>query len=135
MSEKPPKTIRVVAAVIERDGRYLITQRRPNAVLPMLWEFPGGRCEEGESDEEALRREVDERLGAQVNVAERWVSFTSATYEKYTVDFYLYECELLSDALSCRAVHDFRWVRSDEFDNYDFTPVDEASINQLLGET
>jgi 8-oxo-dGTP diphosphatase len=52
------RTIRVVAAVIERDGCYLITQRRPNAVLPLLWEFPGGKVEEGETDAAALRREV-----------------------------------------------------------------------------
>ena len=62
------KTIRVVAALVERDGRYLITQRRENAVLPLLWDFPGGRVEEGESDEAALAREVGERLGANVEV-------------------------------------------------------------------
>ena len=48
------RTIRVVASVIEQDGRYLITQRRPTAVLPMLWEFPGGRVEESETDAAAL---------------------------------------------------------------------------------
>ena len=52
------KTVRVVAAVIERDGRYLITQRRKSVVLPLLWEFPGGRVESGETDSDALRREV-----------------------------------------------------------------------------
>ena len=50
---EPTKTIRVVAAVVERDGTYLITQRRESAVLPLLWEFPGGRCEEGETNTEA----------------------------------------------------------------------------------
>ena len=51
MSER---AIRVVAGVIERGGRYLITQRRATAVLPLLWEFPGGRVEPGESDAQAL---------------------------------------------------------------------------------
>ena len=50
--------LRVVAAVIARDDRYLITQRRPSAVLPGLWEFPGGKVEEGETDAGALKREV-----------------------------------------------------------------------------
>ena len=54
MDEKPH--VRVVAAEIQRDGLYLITQRRESAVLPLLWEFPGGRVEEGEADAEALRR-------------------------------------------------------------------------------
>ena len=59
-------TIRVVAAVIERDGRYLITQRRSSAVLPLMWEFPGGRVEAGETDSDALRREVLHRLGVEI---------------------------------------------------------------------
>ncbi|MBK8169729.1 MAG: (deoxy)nucleoside triphosphate pyrophosphohydrolase [Sandaracinaceae bacterium] len=127
------KTIRVVAAVMERDGRYLITQRRPNAVLPGMWEFPGGRCEDGETDSEALRREVLERLGAQIEVGQL-ISFVSHPYDHYTVDLYLYECRLMTENLEARAVHDYRWVTSSEFDQYPFTPADEASMTQLLGE-
>lgn len=127
------KTIRVVAAVIERDGRYLITQRRPNAVLPLLWEFPGGKVETGERDTEALEREMKERLGVDVAVGQL-ISYVSHPYEHYTVDLYLYECQTSADALECRAVHAFRWVSSAEFDQYPFTPADEASMNKLLGE-
>jgi len=134
VSEEPRKTIRVVAAVVERDGRYLITQRRANAVLPHLWEFPGGRVEERETDGEALRREMQERLGASVEVGEL-ISFVSHPYERYTVDLYLYQCELGSEELECCAVQDYRWVTSEEFDRYPFTPADEASMNQLLGES
>jgi 8-oxo-dGTP diphosphatase len=65
---EPARTIRVVAAVIEREGSYLITQRRPAAVLPLLWEFPGGRVEEGETDTAALKREVLHRLGVDIEV-------------------------------------------------------------------
>lgn len=126
------KTIRVVAAVVEREGRYLITQRRPTAVLPMLWEFPGGRCETGETDAEALAREVMERLGARVEVGQL-ISFVSHPYENYTVDLFLYECRLLDGELSRQAVNDFRWVTSAEFDQYEFTPADEASMSKLLG--
>jgi 8-oxo-dGTP diphosphatase len=50
------KTIRVVAAVMAKDGRYLVTQRRPTAVLPLLWEFPGGKVDAGESDSNRARR-------------------------------------------------------------------------------
>ena len=132
MLHQPRKTIRVVAAVVERDGRYLITQRRVNAVLPNLWEFPGGRVEGRETDLEALRREMLERLGATVEVGEL-ISFVSHPYERYTVDLYLYQCALKSD-LERLAVQDFRWVTSEEFDQYPFTPADEASMNRLLGE-
>jgi 8-oxo-dGTP diphosphatase len=127
------KTIRVVAAVVERDGRYLITQRRPNAVLPLLWEFPGGRVEDGESDQEALQREMRERLDVQVEVGQL-ISFVSHAYDHYTVDLFLYGCTLMSEEIRCRAVNGYRWATSEEFDAYPFTPADEASMNQLLGE-
>ncbi len=127
------KTIRVVAALVERDGRYLITQRRATAVLPMLWDFPGGRVETGETDEAALAREVAERLGATVDVGQL-ISFVNHPYEKYAVDLYLYECKLLSDHLHCHAVKDYAWVTSEEMESYSFTPVDEASMSKLLGE-
>ena len=125
-------TIRVVAAVIMNGGRYLITQRRPSAVLPMLWEFPGGRVEADESDADALKREVMHRLGVDI-VPGQLMSFVSHPYEKYTVDLYLYECTLASGHPSESNVNAFRWVSSAEFDQYAFTPADELSMNKLLG--
>ena len=127
-----PRTIRVVAAVIERDGRYLITQRRPTAVLPLLWEFPGGRVEEGETDGDALRREVKHRLGVEI-VPGQMISFVSHPYERYVVDLYLYECRLSGGEPEEKNVNAFRWVTSSEFDQYPFTPADELSMNKLLG--
>ena len=133
-----PRTIRVVAAVLERDGRYLITQRRPTAVLPLMWEFPGGKVELGESDAQALKREVLHRLGADIECG-KLISFVSHPYEHYVVDLFLYECRLVlghgADALEPHAVNAFKWVASTEFDQYPFTPADEASMNKLLGVT
>jgi 8-oxo-dGTP diphosphatase len=125
-------TIRVVAAMVSRDGRYLITQRRPSAVLPLKWEFPGGRVEAGESDQEALRRELRERLDAEISVRQL-ISYVSHRYEHYTVELYLYECALVSEGVRAKAVHDVRWVLSKDFDDYEFTPADEASMTKLLG--
>jgi 8-oxo-dGTP diphosphatase len=127
-------TLRVVAAMIERGGRYLITQRRPAAVLPLLWEFPGGRVEPGETDEQALEREVLHRLGVSVQVG-KLVSFVRHSYERYTIELHLYDCRLASGDPIRRNVHDFAWVESDEFEHYPFTPADEISVAQLLGLT
>src|SRR5512143_1200135 len=126
------RTIRVVAAVIEREGHYLITQRRPTAVLPLMWEFPGGKVEPGETDVQALKRELMHRLGADIECG-KLISFVSHPYEHYVVDLFLYECTLKSDVLEPRAVNAFKWVASGEFDQYPFTPADEASMNKLLG--
>src|SRR3954471_17223808 len=126
------RMIRVVAAVIELGGRYLITQRRASAVLPSLWEFPGGRVEEGESDAAALKREVLHRLGVDIQPG-KLISFVSHPYEHYVVELYLYEGRSLEGQPSAANVSDFRWVASEDFEDYSFTPADEASMSRLLG--
>jgi 8-oxo-dGTP diphosphatase len=125
-------TIRVVAAVIEQNGRYLVTQRRPTAVLPLMWEFPGGKVEAGEDDLEALAREVRHRVGVEIKPGAQ-ISSVSHTYEHYTVELHLYDCRLLKGEPSAVNVHQFRWVESDDFDQLPFTPADEASMSKLLG--
>lgn len=130
------RTIRVVAAVLEQDGKYLITQRRGTAVLPLMWEFPGGRVEAAETDQQALKRELLHRLGVGIEVG-KLISFVSHPYEHYVVDLFLYECTLdaqsQTQTLQPLAVNAFKWVASNEFDQYPFTPADEASMNKLLG--
>lgn len=125
-------TIRVVAAVIERDGRYLVTQRRPTALLPLLWEFPGGKVETGESDLDALKREVQHRVGVEIKPGVQ-ISSVSHTYEHYSVELHLYECRITHGEPRAVAVHQFRWVESQDFEELPFTPADEASMSKLLG--
>jgi 8-oxo-dGTP diphosphatase len=102
-------------------------------VLPLLWEFPGGRVEEGEEDAAALHREIRERLDVDVEVGQL-ISYISHPYEKYTVDLYLYECVLMNDDLTAKGVNAFRWATSAEFERFPFTPADQASMDRLLGE-
>jgi 8-oxo-dGTP diphosphatase len=125
-------TIRVVAAVIAKDDRYLVTQRRPTAVLPLLWEFPGGKVEAGETDLEALKREVKHRVGVEVDPGAQ-ISSVSHEYEHYTVELHLYDCRITRGEPTAANVHQFRWVESDDFDRLPFTPADEASMTKLLG--
>ncbi len=129
MSEK---TIRVVAAVIRRDDKYLITQRREFAVLPMMWEFPGGRVEPGERDEDALRRELNERLEADI-VVEGKIGERQHHYRGYEVELALYAVKLAGEHLRAVGVRDFRWVNSNEFDQYQFPDADQATMDALLG--
>ena len=126
------QTIRVVAAVIAKDDRYLVTQRRPSAVLSLLWEFPGGKVEAGETDLEALKRELMHRVGVEVEPGAQ-ISSVSHTYEQYTVELHLYDCRITRGEPSAVNVHQFRWVESDDFDRLPFTPADEASMTKLLG--
>lgn len=123
-------TIRVVAAVIQQDGKYLITQRRESASLPLLWEFPGGRVEPGETDAQALEREFKERLGASVEVLKP-VAFRRHDYEGYSVELVLYEAKLSGDDLEPKRVKEFRWVAADEFSQYPFPPADRGTMDDF----
>lgn len=125
--------IRVVAAEIERDGCFLITQRRPEATMPLLWEFPGGRVADAESDEQALSRSIDERLGCGVVVGEQTMEM-SHEYERYTLDLVSYKVTLTGEA-TCRYVHDLRWVKPEDFGDYEFPGADQKTIDALLGES
>jgi 8-oxo-dGTP diphosphatase len=127
-------TIRVVAAVIEREGRYLVTQRRPTAVLPLLWEFPGGKVEASETDLDALKREVLHRMDLEIKPGEQ-ISSVRHEYEHYTVELHLYACRITQGEPRAVAVHQFRWVESRDFEELPFTPADEASMSKLLGLT
>jgi 8-oxo-dGTP diphosphatase len=125
--------LRVVAAVISRNDRYLITQRRPSAVLPGLWEFPGGRVEDGETDEVALTREVRERVGVEISV-QACIGRRTHDYDGYSVDLALYQATIQGDKEpEAERVAAFRWVASTEFENYRFPAADQATMDLLLG--
>ena len=131
MSLDDKARIRVVAAVIEQNGRYLITQRRPQAIMPLLWEFPGGRVEEGETDAVALARELAEEMAIAVHVGDELFSVVKE-YDTYEVDFHVYLCELLSDSIQKIGIHDYQWVTSDEMEKYPFPAADQETVEALL---
>ena len=100
-------------------------------MLPLLWEFPGGKVEENETDEEALVRELKERLFCRIAVRGESMS-TMKEYEKYTVDFHVYSCDLLDDHLKIGNCRDYRWVGLDEFENFEFPSADQDTVDKLL---
>jgi len=127
------RVIRVVAAVIERDGCYLITQRKETAVLPLLWEFPGGRVEAGETDTSALLREVRHRLGIGVNIEDKLGEHLHE-YDAYDVHLTLFSCSLeLGIEPTALSVNEVKWVPSGKLDDYEFPPADQSTMSKLLG--
>ena len=124
--------IRVVAAVIEQQGRYLITQRRSTSVLAGLWEFPSGRVEPGESDEAALQREMRERVGVDVDVGAS-TAHRSHRYDGYVVDLVLHRATIAATQEPRPvAVADLRWVAPLELENYAFPPADQSTADLLF---
>ena len=133
MAKYAGQKIRVVTAEIRRDGRYLITQRLAKSILPLLWEFPGGKVPEGETAEAVLRNLLREKLGTNVLVGELVMEVVHE-YDNYTVDMQVYHCEIPEDEeVQCIGVQDTRWVTPAEFSSYEFPGADEATISALLG--
>lgn len=129
------QTIRVVSAMLEDDqGRYLIVQRLPTASLPLLWEFPGGRVVEGESDRAALARELGEVLGVAIDVGEQAMRVRHE-YPNYEIELVVFACRLVSDRSAIRhlKVNDHRWVSAAQMGDYRFPEADARSVERLLG--
>jgi 8-oxo-dGTP diphosphatase len=128
----PKEVIEVVAAVIERDGAYLITQRNAKAVLPLLWEFPGGRVEPHETKVAALIREVSGRIGLTVLVGAA-MGDNLHRYTSYDVHMTLYSCSLPAGCHpTALSVQQVRWVPTDKLGDYEFPPADQHSMSRLL---
>ncbi len=124
--------ISVVAAVIERHGRYLLTKRAAKAVLPGYWEFPGGKVEPGETPEEALAREVRERISVEVRVGPL-IGRRAHDYGDYEVELSIYEAQIVSGQVCPGNVADVAWVPRDELNDYAFPPADREAMDLLLG--
>ena len=126
-----PAQIIVVAAVIERDGAWLVTRRQPGVHLEGLWEFPGGKIDPAETHVDALRREIVEELDVDVAVRDL-VLATSHAYPDRTVVLYFYNCDLQGTPKP-RLGQEMRWVRREELADLAFPPADEELIAMLRG--
>ncbi|HET9400659.1 MAG TPA: (deoxy)nucleoside triphosphate pyrophosphohydrolase [Candidatus Acidoferrales bacterium] len=124
--------IRVVAAVIERDGRILICQRRRTGRFPLKWEFPGGKIEGGESPQAALARELFEELGAKAEVG-RELYRTEHRYRPADPPFALmfFAAQLEGTAVKSASFEQIAWALPRELPAYDFLEANLELIAKL----
>ena len=126
-----PLLIEVAAALIrDREGRYLITQRRRGSHLEGLWEFPGGKRDAGEDLAACLRRELTEELGASFAVGEK-VDTIRWDYPDRTVVLHFYRCRLESGTIEPQESQAMAWVAAPDLSDYDFPPADRELIARL----
>ncbi len=119
----------VTAAVIERDGCYLVTRRPEGVHLEGHWEFPGGKCEPGESLEASLRRELFEELGTDAAVGDELLAVTH-DYPERSIELHFIACRLTSEPTP-RLGQEMRWVARDELSSLQFPPADDELIALL----
>ena len=126
---RPRDPMVVVAAVVEQDGRFLVTRRLEGTHLSGLWEFPGGKCEPGETLEACLQREIQEELGVTADVHEEVVT-TEYDYPERTVRLHFLRCDLAGPP---RAVlgQEMRWVTRVELRTLPLPEADRALVEAL----
>jgi len=128
-----PDRIVVVAAIIEDRGRFLLSRRLPGTHLAGTWEFPGGKCDEGESHEACLARELREELGVGAVVGGE-ILITEHAYPERTVRLHFRRCAI-DHAPQAMLGQQLRWAARDELRSIDFPAADQALVDLLTSPT
>ena len=113
-----------VAVIINQEGKILIDKRSNTGLMANLWEFPGGKIEQGESVADCIRREVKEELGIIIEV-DRALTEITHDYGEFIVTLYVHLCKLIKGVphpLECQEV---RWVKSRELDQFSFPSANQ----------
>ena len=120
------KTLNVVAAIIEKDNKILIAQRLKGEFAG-LWEFPGGKIEEGETSEQALIREIEEEFDTELNINK----FLTTIEHQYETFYLIMDCFICSIKFGSLVLHDhmaYRWIYPHD-KGIDWVPADVKVIN------
>ena len=128
------KTIEVVAAIIIKDNMVYAT-RRGYGEFKGWWEFPGGKTEDGESLENALKREIREELGAEIEVGEL-LDTVEWDYPNFHLTMHCFVCSLLSGTLQLNEHEADAWLGAESLHSVKWLPADEGlipHIKELLG--
>ena len=116
--------IKVVAALIEKNGKYLIARRSTGDENVLgKWEFPGGKVKEEETEEHAIEREIKEEFDMNIK-AISFITNNVCEYPNKTIDLRLYECKYLSGKFHLHDHSEYKFVDKDEIINFDLCPAD-----------
>ncbi|MDQ0246157.1 8-oxo-dGTP diphosphatase [Bacillus fengqiuensis] len=126
------KTVKVVGAVsINEQGEILCALRSPQMSQPNLWEFPGGKIEEGESPEESLVREIKEELGCTVEVYEL-IEDIVHEYPNIIVQLLTYKTKIVEGTPTAKEHAELKWVTLDELKSLQWAPADIPTVETLV---
>ena len=122
---------RVVAALIVKDGKFLVCQRTRHQTMPMKWEFPGGKIEEGEQPRDALRRELDEELGIDATIGDEVLRIRHEYPNRSSVELRFFVVREYQREIENKIFNDLRWAERAELPGFDFLEADVELVKQL----
>lgn len=122
---------RVVAALIVDNGRILACQRTRHQVMPLKWEFPGGKIEDGEQPRDALRRELEEELGIEATIGNEVVRIVHEYPGGGSVELRFFEVREYKGELENRIFREIRWVGRTELLDLEFLEADRSLVKDL----
>ena len=123
----------VAAALIRKDGKFMICRRPPHKARGGLWEFVGGKTEEGETREQALIRECREELDIEVEPKSVFMEVIHK-YPDIEIRLTLFNAEIVKGKPKLIEHTDIRWITPDEIDRYEFCPADEEILKRIKEE-
>ncbi|MCQ6275554.1 (deoxy)nucleoside triphosphate pyrophosphohydrolase [Bacillus sp. V3B] len=124
------KNIYVVGAVIIENGKILCAQRGPSKSLPLKWEFPGGKIEEGESPQEALKREINEEIQCKIEVGDQ-IEHTVYEYDFGVVHLTTFYCKLIEGKPVLTEHISIKWLSPEALKPLDWAPADIPAIEKI----
>ena len=125
------KLVRVVGAVIEHQGNILCAQRSEQMSLPLLWEFPGGKIEQGETDIEALKREIQEEMKCDLAVGEK-VTTTTHEYDFAIIELTTHRCTLQETMPILTEHSQIKWLAPKALHQLEWAPADIPAVDLLF---
>ncbi|MFH1755025.1 MAG: A/G-specific adenine glycosylase [Candidatus Latescibacterota bacterium] len=128
--KRPVPHRRVAVGVVRRGGKILITQRKPSGLLGGLWEFPGGKIQQGEPPEDACKREIEEKLNLRVDV-ERHVARVRHAYSHFTISMDVYDCRYKAGKVKLNGPANYKWIAFEEIEQYAFPGANRKFIPLL----
>jgi 8-oxo-dGTP diphosphatase len=122
---------RVVAGLIEKDGKLLVCQRTRHQTMPLKWEFPGGKIEEGEQPRDALRRELEEELGIVATIGDEVARIQHEYPNGGMVELRFFLVREYLGEIENRIFKDMQWSAPRALPSYDFLEADETLVRDL----
>ncbi len=122
---------RVVAALIVQNGKILVCQRTRHQTMPLKWEFPGGKIEEGEQPRDAMRRELEEELGIDATIGDEVARMRYEYPNGAAVELRFFVVREYAGELENRIFKDIQWAKPGDLPSYDFLEADLKLVRDL----